>query len=180
MTAKAMKEDRRECIRAGMDAYVSKPVRRDALEAVLREIGAPLEPRSLPPAETPPAVPADSREVFDLAQAMVVLEGDEELLIEIAQVFLDSSQSRLQEVRSSLAQEDLPAAHQQAHAIKGSLRNFGARRCLEAAMTLEVSASTGDLDQARAALEKLSVEIDLFQTALRDYLTSRDNVIVPD
>jgi hypothetical protein len=34
--------------------------------------------------------------------------------------------------------------------------------------------------QARAALAKLSVEIDLYQGALRDDLTGRDNVIVPD
>jgi CheY-like chemotaxis protein len=43
-------------------------------------------------------------EESELLQAMVVLEGDEELLLEIAQVFLDSSRPRLEEVRCSLEQ----------------------------------------------------------------------------
>ena len=47
MTANAMSEDRDRCIEAGMDEYVSKPVRIDVLQAALEKVPVNRSPQSL-------------------------------------------------------------------------------------------------------------------------------------
>ena len=103
MTAHAMKGDRERCLEAGMDDYVSKPVRP-------HELFAAIEGQARRPARTeaaagdePPEPP--ETESFDWDAAVLRLNGDEELLRDLAEVFLDEFPKCMAAIHQGLENE---------------------------------------------------------------------------
>ncbi len=177
MTAHAMAGDREKCFAAGMDAYVSKPVQVAALIRALEEAlkpspapqagGAAEADRPALPAESRAAAPAaDNRPLFDRNFTLGNLGGDETLMHDIIVLFLRDYRGMLTELRTAAA-ASREALAEQAHAVKGTVRNFGASHAAGLAGRLE---RTGDkapdeatvaalLDQLDAALESLADEL---------------------
>ena len=132
MTAHALKGDRERCLEAGMDAYVSKPLRPQELFDVLaRLVPAAGERRPAPAGPEPP--PA----AFDMATALERVDGDLELMTELAGLFLGECPQRMEDIRRAIGERDGPGLERAAHYFKGSVGNFGARRASEAAERLE-------------------------------------------
>ncbi|MBI5502055.1 MAG: response regulator [Deltaproteobacteria bacterium] len=163
MTAHAMKGDRERCLEAGMDAYVSKPVKAPELLAVI-ESYFPTAPAA-PAAGAEPA-PAPASCVFDRAMLLEQAGGDVELAREIAELFLESSARLLADVHDALGRADAHALSRDAHALKGSAAVFGAAAFVDAARELEIRSEAGDLggiDDLRGRLER---EGEALRTAL--------------
>ena len=158
MTAHAMKGDRERCLAAGMDAYVTKPIRFKELFATIESFIAPLaNGDARAPMEI--AVP-ESAPVFDLAAALERTEGDRELLIELTKLF-ESERPRLAgEIRDAVARRDARALESAAHALKGSLANLAAIAASNAAQELENIGRSGDLEPADSACAALEKELD--------------------
>ena len=136
MTARAMKGDQEECLAAGMDGYVSKPLKRDDLEAVLMQV---LGSRSvlLPPADEPP---------IDLVSALGAVDGDRTLLREVIEVFCQDYPSRVTELRDAIDQRTAPQMGAAAHSLKGALSIFGRTLAFDLAQELETRGRAGHLD----------------------------------
>jgi PAS domain S-box-containing protein len=168
MTAHAMKGDRERCLAAGMDDYLSKPVRRDELVGILNRIGSEAMAATPPPgpAETPP--PAGPP-VFDRAAALARLGGDEPLLAELAGLFREEGPRMIAEIRDALAAGDAVGVRRSAHGLKGSAGYVGAARAVEAARRLELIGEAGDLAPAPDALRALEVEIEQLTAALAGF-----------
>ena len=175
LTAHAMKVDRNRCLAAGMDAYVAKPVRASALFQAVDEVLA-LGPQT-PPAhkttdEARPPCPdeaADEPPAFDLAAALQRMEGDEELLAELAQLFVQGSGEVMEKIASALAAGDHKAVGAAAHTLKGTVANFDARSAFEAALNLESAARDGDAPAVRRHWASLQVEVPRLAAALAPY-----------
>jgi PAS domain S-box-containing protein len=151
MTAHALKGDRERCLAAGMDDYVSKPLRPWVLFDVLDRLGAGSAANSDAPEATARA-PA-----FDLAAALDRLDGDEELMEELAGLFLGECPGRMAEIRQAILERDTSGLRRSAHALKGSVANFGAPAATEAAGRLEKAGHDQDwrdVEPAWAALEE--------------------------
>jgi len=163
LTAHAMKEDRDKCIRAGMDDYVSKPVRAEELLATIERVAArfSVEPRPDPSAEAP--VP-----VVDEDALMAGVRGDEKLLSELIALFLEDASTMLAEMKDALEREDASALASSAHAFIGSLGNFASRRAFARARELERMAREGDLDFARGLFAELVEETSRLEEALEE------------
>jgi two-component system, sensor histidine kinase and response regulator len=158
MTAHAMKGDREKCLAAGMDAYVSKPVRVEALETALECCLASLDlnaaaaqPQASPGSDMEEVAPA----VLDLATLYTDLGDDAEMLELVLQTFYDDTPRRLEALRAALAEKDADAVQRQAHSIKGSAGTIGALTLQELCHGAEMNAANGDLAAVAANLAAL-------------------------
>jgi PAS domain S-box-containing protein len=159
-TAHAMKGDRERCLAAGMDGYVSKPIRVEELfEAVERLVIS--SHRTVTPA-------APHEECIDWQAALARLDGDGELLGELAQLFLNDLPKQLTAVREAIEQQQRQALERAAHTLKGSVGNFAARAAFQAVRNLEMLARQGNLTEAPEAFKALEVEIDRLERALKN------------
>lgn len=96
---------------------------------------------------------------FDLSAALERVGGDQELLKEIAELFIEDGPLLLKDVRAAVDAGDTTALQRSAHSLKGSVANFGADAAVEAALNLEKMGANGTLDGAPEALASLESEI---------------------
>jgi CheY-like chemotaxis protein len=161
MTAHALKGDRERCLSAGMDAYVSKPLRPDELFRVL-DGRVPAAADVVPAPEWPGA----QRMAFNLAEALERVDGDMKLMNELGGLFLSECPQRMAEIRRAISQRDATKLEQWAHTLKGSVGNFGAREAFDAAGRLERDGRDQDWVQAEADWAALEAAIDRLKPAL--------------
>lgn len=103
---------------------------------------------------------------LDCAVALERLGGEEELLREVARLFLDEYPMLMNEIRSAAALRDASALERAAHSMKGSVSNFGTERVYDAAYALERMGRAGDLSTAAECIEKLESALAYIHPAL--------------
>jgi two-component system, sensor histidine kinase and response regulator len=156
MTAHAMKGDRERCLEAGMDAYVSKPVQPEELLKVLQNL--------VP--EAPETGVESEAGVLDREELLQRMDGDLELLRELAELFFAGYPKKLTELREAITAGDAAVVERVAHSLKGSVGNFAAPAAFEAAEQLETMGRTADLAGAPAVCGTLEAEIERLKPAL--------------
>jgi two-component system, sensor histidine kinase and response regulator len=171
MTAAAMDGDREACLAAGMDDYITKPVRSDAIAGVLSRwirLGTPSahEPSS-PPAERHTADTHGS--VLESARLATLREldgGDGELLALLADEYARDARTQLDRLAAALAEGDPHTVERTAHALKGASDNIGASRLGELCRELESHGRAAALGSGPALLQRIQVELDRVLEAL--------------
>jgi two-component system, sensor histidine kinase and response regulator len=159
MTANALKGDREQCIAAGMDDYVSKPIHSaELLHAVERFMHG----RSAAPPRIEHAAEGDAEEAKPKkrttafkAEAFIASAGGIEIARELASIYAEDSAKFLQDASRALVDANSLALYQAAHALKGMLGVYTAPRAVETSAMLCHLAQDGDLFGCRALLEKL-------------------------
>ncbi len=163
MTANSLEGDREKCLAAGMDDYVSKPVKPEHLQAALhRFVGlreAEQEHRQTGAAGViDPAVIASFREME--------VEGGESILAKLIEVFIENTPRVIEEARAGLARKLSPRLERAAHTLKGSCSNFGAERMRVACERLEKVARQGELEGAPELIAQVEKEFEYVRVAL--------------
>jgi HPt (histidine-containing phosphotransfer) domain-containing protein len=118
----------------------------------------------LPPGEghTCNAHPA----VFDFVGMYDRFDGDEWLMKTIIVCFLEDMPLQVSLITTALRNGDLPEAERKAHALRGASANVGSKNLGEAAHGLEKAAGVGDCASAQRFLEKLELDLSIFQHAV--------------
>ena len=93
--------------------------------------------------------------VLDLELALSRVGGDKQLLREIAVLFIEECPRAFAEIQESVAAGDAPKLENAAHALKGSVSNFGARDAVAAAFRLEQMGRANQMIEAQGMLPKL-------------------------
>jgi PAS domain S-box-containing protein len=160
LTAYAMESDRQKCLAAGMDEFVSKPIRYEEMKAAIERVLASSVRAAPSPAG---ALPSAKPVVLDLAQFdhLKDLQDDEhpKFLANLIDLFLKETPKRFSDLAASLAAGDARAARQLAHTVKGACDNFGGRALQAVCHEIEECIGGGNLKGASALVGKLEPEL---------------------
>ena len=171
LTADAMKGTEQLCRESGMDDYLTKPIDRDRLSEVVN--------RYLSPSAAPPAL-AESPELnsdsigtsiapVDWERLMLTADNDRDFAGELVQIFIESGDSVLQDIRGALERGDMAAIGRAAHSLKGSSANMCASLASEAAARLESAARAGVSED----VAKLEIQLRAETLRAMEYLRAR-------
>lgn len=170
LTANAMASDRDACFAAGMDGYVSEPIRTDLLFEEIQRVFSSLgiQPR------TQETLPSFSQEetlsIFNQEESMARMGGDKELLLELAQIFFADYPAKLEEMRKAIEQENAKQLALSAHHLRGSASTFSAKRLEQITRELEKEANTGSLHNAASLFKGLENEMTTFEAHFRSLM----------
>lgn len=104
---------------------------------------------------------------FDRAAALERMDGDEELLAELAQVFVEDATAQIEKVRAAVQARSAPDIQKTAHTVKGAAANFHAAPTVAAALALEQMGRAAQIDDADGAFARLEQELGRLVEELR-------------
>jgi two-component system, sensor histidine kinase and response regulator len=163
MTAHAMKGDKERCLAAGMDAYVAKPVSGRDIEEALRSFF----PETSASAEAKTDATPGLTGAWDKRTALERLDGDEKLLDEVIQIFLEETPKLLADLERGLAEGNPEQVERTAHTLKGELGYLGLSAASEKAKDLEQMGRRAELQTAPEVVSALQREITAAAVEMR-------------
>ena len=176
MTANAMPGDREKCLNAGMNDYVSKPVRTDDL---MRALGALVMPGKV---ILPPPSSVASRDVlvdttteqlpeFDSSRLDEIVDGDMDFARDVAASFAKTFEDQLQKLRAAAAARDPAALNRAGHAAKGASREIGAKRLGAVCERIEFLGKNGSVEGSADLIERVETLFGRARQLLEAHLT---------
>jgi PAS domain S-box-containing protein len=154
MTANAMDSDRKNCFDAGMDGYLSKPVRIEALEAELvrssENIGQVVD--------------------FTVLSRFGEMTGSgSEAVRELVEIFSEETPLALQQIRNDIERKSVQGISIQAMQLGRACENFGAERMQHLCASLQTAGKNGDFTLAQDFTERLESEFEIVKTTLDEH-----------
>lgn len=174
MTANAMEGDREMCLAAGMDDYISKPIRVEALIQALERGSADVYLRRIDRdtdqaqggKETAGTVSQGYLDPAALDNLRDTTGGDPAFLAELIDTFLEDAPPLLNNLQQALGKEDAAGVRLAAHSLKSNGADFGATTFSALCQQLELLGKSGQLTGAEALLSRINEEFENVKAAL--------------
>jgi len=161
MTALVMKGDRERCMEAGMDGYLTKPIRPRELDDVLERF------QSRDHEHTPVVETVDGSSLGVSGEELLErINGDRVFLSELLALFRADYPVQICSAREAIARKDASGLQKVGHSLKGALGNLAAPAASRIASDLESMANAGDLSLADARVTELEKELLVVTAAL--------------
>jgi len=178
MTAHAFNGYRDKCLEAGMDDYITKPVRRRELLAMVGKWSSSSEPLSTNPAGEAPGPPtedapdpgtvAETAPPMNLDDVVEEFMGKKDVVERVTGQFLENIREGIAEMRRAAESGRLSFIVAEAHSIKGGAANLTAHDLSRAAADLEGTARAGNTENMNGLLDRFEAEFhrldDFWQT----------------
>jgi PAS domain S-box-containing protein len=158
LTANALRDEELRCRAAGMDAYLSKPVRLEQLRASIEEWLGPASRAAASPKVEP--APVAATPPADLAVLAALVGDDPAVIDEVLQSFRDSAALSRDELSRGMLAGAAPAVEMAAHKLKSAARSIGALRVADLCAEIERVATSGRVDEFKVLLPLFETELD--------------------
>mgnify|MGYP000597250620 CR=1 FL=1 len=166
MTAHNLPGDQQRFIAYGMDGYLSKPIRFEALTQELKRVlSQPIH--FVKPVASPVISSQPDEHYFDLDAALVLVDGSEEELRTLAALFINNAPRRLLEIESAYRRADVEQLIHSAYQLKGESENFGYPRVSILAGQLIDLTQKRRLLELKSLLSELSTNVEQLITDLK-------------
>jgi len=150
MTAHAMRGDKERCLASGMDGYISKPIHpSDLFAEISRHLSETERGNTVKENSEPP------NEQIDRTSLLERVEGDQELLAEMVNLFVEDAPNLLATMREAFDRGDMAVLERSAHSLKGAASNLSAQVTAAAAFRLEKDAKNMDAESVKASLAEV-------------------------
>jgi PAS domain S-box-containing protein len=155
VTANAMEGERELCLQAGMDDYIAKPIRMEALTAAVGKA-----------AKRAPAPPP----VLDLSVVarLTASFSDRESVAGLIDTFLQHVPEQLRDLREGASRGDADVVRRTAHTLKSNAATFGASALADMSRDLETRVAAGKLETATPLVDRIEAELRRVEAALGD------------
>ncbi len=155
LTALAFKEDRERCEKAGMDGFVTKPVKKEKLLKAIHRCTVSGR---------------NGARIFNKVEAIKLVDGDEEFLRELAEIFIRKSEGHLSGIHEAILGSGAAELERAAHKFKSELISLRADAAAQSAMNLEMMGRNLDLTHAAEECGRLRSEVERVNRALMDFI----------
>jgi PAS domain S-box-containing protein len=160
ITANALSGDREKCLAAGADDYLSKPLKKERLLAMIGKWTDSPVPEAENACLQENQYPSDlAAEPVNYTQALHEFGNEAEVLTDVLTGFVNDARKQLEKVRNAVVYGDTDMIASEAHSIKGGSSNLTANLVAEAAAALEAAAKSGSLTQTSSRIDALEVEV---------------------
>jgi CheY-like chemotaxis protein/HPt (histidine-containing phosphotransfer) domain-containing protein len=160
MTANAMQGDREMCLAAGMDDYLSKPIRVNELVAALSRSA----PTPTTEGEAVSDIGAIDAKTFE--DLVVSTGGDPAFVNELIDTYLSDAPALFDQMRGALSSGDAETFRRAAHSLKSNSASLGALTLSALAKELEMMGKANTLDGAPGKIAAADVEFGRVKHAL--------------
>jgi len=159
MTAHVMKGDRERFLAAGMNDYISKPLKVKEVFKVIEQF----------------ALRKTDKDIIDRKSALETAEGDEELLLELWEIFINEVPKIMEELKKAIDENKADLIQVHAHSLKSSAGHVGALSMKEIALELELAGRDKNFTEVPHIYEKLAVEFEKVRNVLKSSVTSHQS-----
>ena len=168
VTADALAGDREKSIEAGMDDYLSKPVRFEQVRSALKRWGSLAPNGHRPDSSTGPAVdPSINQRLTELAR-----ETDDSFVTEVIKSYIDHSFGLIDQLKQAIAKSEANDIEYCAHSLRGSTLNVGANQLAKECQQVEEQASTSPASDLAPLVDAISSHHKDVVEMLRSWITS--------
>jgi len=180
MTAHAMKGDREQCLDAGMDDYIAKPINPNSILNILQHwvTNSPEMSDEFSPKDSPPAA-AEVLPVFDTEQGLWVTGGKVDMLERIVGVFQSNMPARMKVLEDAMASGNSEEVRRLAHSLKGAASSIGAKRLSKFALDMESYAKQAIENDSGVEMDDSELE-SLYEALNREFVILQETLDVFD
>ncbi|MBF2055729.1 MAG: response regulator [Cyanobacterium sp. T60_A2020_053] len=175
MTANAMEGDRQRCLDAGMDDYLGKPVRVEALVEKLKTVRKSDSTvifninnlSVLKNTYSEESMMKLDTQIITELKDMIGEEDFEEVFQDLIISYLEDTPGLLQGIQAGITTEDVELVQINAHTLKSSSITLGAKSLSQLCKMLEQSTIKGNLDEADILFTSILAEYKRVENTMR-------------
>jgi two-component system sensor histidine kinase/response regulator len=173
-----LKRDRERRLEAGIDGYISKPIDRKELERAIASAVPASDVTSVGRSTKPEEenAVANNLMAWDITRALERLGGDEQLLQDVMEIFLQEIPKQMTNLRQAVAQGNADAIAKTAHRLKGELGYLGISELSQKAGELEEMGRKRNLEHAAGTFAVFETEISAVVASIRSVNHKTDDL----